>query len=857
MVSEYAEEQRYAFLGPVSVEFERDERPRDRPFPAAQRRGGRLPYRPTGRAPRRRRQPRRRPMPHGSRWARTTYTLRSSTTRIGRGTDSRPAHRRSRHLAPPRRDPPAGWRRGHRRPGSTNGIVIDEAARRAGAAASTATDRSSAARPWSSTRGRDESDVRAHAHDHPARFSGGALAVRDHCRLGHALRSVRATRGSADERQAASAPAARPPKPSKPVKPAKGKRGMPSMLVVTQGALSGTSIRLGEAPVTMGRSQDSTIVLDDDYVSSRHARIFPQDGQWYVEDMGSTNGTYLDRTKVTSPTPVKIGVPIRVGKTVSRAAEVAGGRLTWPRAPLLPRAPTRTVARRQRGLRLCRSAAARRRRRRGRPRGRRGGVVGGGRPCSRRSTRKRRAATCCERLSTAVTNANTYLRDMVRGDPELRGMGTTVTAMLRAGSRFGLVHVGDSRCYLLRGGELQQITRDHTFVQGLIDEGRITPEEADHHPQRSVITNALDGAEHVEPDLSVREARVGDRYLLCSDGLSGVVSEDTLRETLADNPVPEDAVERLVDLALRGGGPDNITAIVADVVDVDASPSAVPVVVGAAASGTNRRSEGSSAAAKAAALSPQLDEDDDFVDDERATHPVRRTLFLLAGAGVACRWGLRRVEVVAAAVLRRCTGRERGDLPRSQPGHRPVAHVQGLRRATDRAVRPAHVPARPRTGRHRRRQPHRRAAHRHHLAAPGRDLPSGGGERQRECERESAPAPAPLPATPRRRHPRPNRAAARARPAPRRRRPPAPTRRARPMTRRRRTVWVMAREDEEPAQRRAGHAGLLAPHSDGCLRVGRHRAGRRTPGRPGGLRRRARGAVPHRPSRVAKAGSGR
>jgi pSer/pThr/pTyr-binding forkhead associated (FHA) protein len=107
-----------------------------------------------------------------------------------------------------------------------------------------------------------------------------------------------------------------PPKPSKPVKPAKGKRGVPSVLVVTQGALSGTSVRLGEGAVTMGRAQDSTIVLDDDYVSSRHARVFPRDGQWYVEDVGSTNGTYLDRTKVTSPTPVKIGVPIRVGKTV-------------------------------------------------------------------------------------------------------------------------------------------------------------------------------------------------------------------------------------------------------------------------------------------------------------------------------------------------------------------------------------------------------------------------------------------------------------------------------------------------------------------------------------------------------------
>ena len=237
-----------------------------------------------------------------------------------------------------------------------------------------------------------------------------------------------------------------------------------------------------------------------------------------------------------------------------------------------------------------------------------------------------------DRLSSAVQNANTYLRDMVRGDPELRGMSTTVTALLRAGSRFGLVHVGDSRCYLLRGDELQQITRDHTFVQSLIDQGRITPEEADHHPQRSVITNALDGAENVDLDLSVREARVGDRYLLCSDGLSGVVSEDTLRETLAGNARPEDAVERLVELALRGGGPDNITAIVADVVEVDASPSAVPVVVGAASSGGNRRSEGSSAAAKAAALSPQLDDADgegDLEDSERASHRVRRGLLLL------------------------------------------------------------------------------------------------------------------------------------------------------------------------------------------------------------------------------------
>jgi serine/threonine protein phosphatase PrpC len=259
-----------------------------------------------------------------------------------------------------------------------------------------------------------------------------------------------------------------------------------------------------------------------------------------------------------------------------------------------------------------------------------------------------------ERLSIAVNSANTYLRDMVKGDPELRGMSTTVTAMLRAGPRFGLVHVGDSRCYLLRGEELQQITHDHTFVQGLIDEGRITAEEADHHPQRSVITNALDGADHVNPDLSVREARVGDRYLLCSDGLSGVVSEDTLRETLSSNADPEDAVDRLVELALRGGGPDNITAIVADVVEVEASPSAVPVVVGAAASGTNRRTEGSSAAAKAAALTPQLDADDEFEDNERTTHPIRRFLLallvlaVLGGGGYgAWRWSQQQYYVGA------------------------------------------------------------------------------------------------------------------------------------------------------------------------------------------------------------------
>jgi Inner membrane component of T3SS, cytoplasmic domain len=105
----------------------------------------------------------------------------------------------------------------------------------------------------------------------------------------------------------------RPPRQAKPVRPG---RGSPRILVVTAGALKGTSLDLAQQQITLGRANDATLVLNDDYASSRHARIFPQDGQWIVEDLGSTNGTYLDRQKVTQPTPVPLGVPIRIGKTV-------------------------------------------------------------------------------------------------------------------------------------------------------------------------------------------------------------------------------------------------------------------------------------------------------------------------------------------------------------------------------------------------------------------------------------------------------------------------------------------------------------------------------------------------------------
>ncbi|GAA1260115.1 Stp1/IreP family PP2C-type Ser/Thr phosphatase [Kitasatospora nipponensis] len=194
-------------------------------------------------------------------------------------------------------------------------------------------------------------------------------------------------------------------------------------------------------------------------------------------------------------------------------------------------------------------------------------------------------------LNDAVQGANERLRLMVDQDPQLEGMGCTLTALLWTGDRMGLVHVGDSRAYLLRDGSLSQITQDHTWVQRLVDEGRITPEEAETHPQRSLLMRALDGRGQVEPDLSIREVRAGDRYLICSDGLSGPVSHQTLEETLGSFYAPEQTIQELIQLALRGGGPDNITCIVADVLDVGPSDTfsgqftTVPVVVGAVAEG--------------------------------------------------------------------------------------------------------------------------------------------------------------------------------------------------------------------------------------------------------------------------------
>lgn len=251
-------------------------------------------------------------------------------------------------------------------------------------------------------------------------------------------------------------------------------------------------------------------------------------------------------------------------------------------------------------------------------------------------------------LRSAVEIANQNLRDAVDANPALEGMGTTLTGMLFSGTKFGMVHVGDSRAYLLRDGEFVQVTKDDTYVQMLIDEGRITEEEASVHPQRSLLVRVLQGSD-VDPQYSVRPAVNGDRYLICSDGLSGPVSDDSIASTLREYADPDQCAERLVQLALRGGGPDNVTVIVADVTDENIVEGR-PYVGGAASRdrGLNGRVAESTPAARASALTAPrpavADEGETDEDDEPDPkhHPVRTSLLLvlvlalLAGGGY---WG--------------------------------------------------------------------------------------------------------------------------------------------------------------------------------------------------------------------------
>jgi serine/threonine protein phosphatase PrpC len=250
-------------------------------------------------------------------------------------------------------------------------------------------------------------------------------------------------------------------------------------------------------------------------------------------------------------------------------------------------------------------------------------------------------------LREAVAGGNAAISELVAHDPDLDGMGTTLTAMLFSGARMGMAHVGDSRAYLFRNGQFSQITRDDSFVNELLEQGRITADQAATHPQRSLLLKALTGHE-VEPSLTVREARAGDRYLLCSDGLSGMVSDETLAEAI-QIPDPQACADRMIELALKGGGTDNVTVIVADVVDIDFGEDA-PIVGGAAGDGSDEYHQGDSPAARARALTapppPPPQQLTEPPPDPKATRRRRwrwivgifLVLVLLAAGGIATRY---------------------------------------------------------------------------------------------------------------------------------------------------------------------------------------------------------------------------
>ena len=217
-----------------------------------------------------------------------------------------------------------------------------------------------------------------------------------------------------------------------------------------------------------------------------------------------------------------------------------------------------------------------------------------------------------DELKNAISEAHALIVGRARNDPELSGLGTTVTALLRSGSTLMMAHIGDSRAYLLRNGSLDQVSTDHTFVQHLVDTGRLSVADAENHPKRNLILRVLGDVDANTPvDVSVRETKPGDRWMLCSDGLSGVVSRDTMHTTLLEVEDPGDCADALVALALAAGAPDNVTCIIGDIVDIDelpdgVGPSTTAEVVGAVALDRNRPSGAAGTpAARAAQLNTQ------------------------------------------------------------------------------------------------------------------------------------------------------------------------------------------------------------------------------------------------------------
>jgi len=182
------------------------------------------------------------------------------------------------------------------------------------------------------------------------------------------------------------------------------------------------------------------------------------------------------------------------------------------------------------------------------------------------------ARSAAKGIADAVRKGNRAVHDRAGSDESLQGMGTTMTAVVISGDTAFIAHVGDSRCYLIRGGAITQLSRDHTLVARMVSEGRLTPEQAEAHPQRSVLTRALGADRDVDVDESRITVMDGDRLLLCSDGLTGMLSDDELRDFATGGSDLDEICRRLVDAANERGGLDNITVVL---VDVTGAPGAI------------------------------------------------------------------------------------------------------------------------------------------------------------------------------------------------------------------------------------------------------------------------------------------
>ncbi|WP_094451551.1 PP2C family protein-serine/threonine phosphatase, partial [Parenemella sanctibonifatiensis] len=263
-----------------------------------------------------------------------------------------------------------------------------------------------------------------------------------------------------------------------------------------------------------------------------------------------------------------------------------------------------------------------------------------------------------EAMAGAISRANDRIADLVADDHSLDGMGTTVCGVMFDGSQIGLAHIGDSRGYLLRDGELTQLSHDHSWVQSLVDQGKLTDEEAAVNPHRSLLLKVLNGQPGNEPDLELLDVREGDRLLFCSDGLCGLVDNDVIAELLAEGDV-ETATDALAEAARAAGGIDNITVVVADVVPED--PELAPIKAGAAATTTvpvveprtisiesNRPSDddGTSAIIPAAPKPKGYQEATEEDDDEDERYRPR-----LGGWFSRIMWGLGTAVVIAGLVL--------------------------------------------------------------------------------------------------------------------------------------------------------------------------------------------------------------